>query len=107
MYESLVSRLLAHASSHPGDLAIVDGRWRVTCGELDRRILAAASRLDAMGVRSGGTVALCLCAGAECADWLCAFYGAEYIGATVLPLYPDVPQAGRQELVRAFGTRWS
>ena len=108
MSESLVSLLLARAASRPGDAAIVDERQSVTYGELARRVVGAAARLHALGVRRGDTVALSFgAAGADVADFVSTMHAAGYLGATLLPLYPDVPQGRRQELVRRFGARWS
>jgi long-chain acyl-CoA synthetase len=112
MSESLVSRLLAHASARPGDAAIVDAWQTLTYGELARRILGAAARLDALGVRPGDTVALSFGAridtrDANVAEFTSVLYAAGYIGAAVVPLYPDVPQARRRELIGSLGARWS
>lgn len=108
MSENLVSRLLAHASARPRDEAIVDERKTVTYGELARRVLGAAARLDALGVRAGDTVALSFGASREHAvDFTSALYGAGYLGAAILPLYPDVPEGRRRDLVGTFGARWS
>jgi acyl-coenzyme A synthetase/AMP-(fatty) acid ligase len=105
---SLVGRLLAHASSHPGEAAIVDERHAVTYGELARGILAAAGRLDALGVRTGDTLALSFGASPERTDdFVSVLYGAGYLGAAILPLYPDVPTARKRQLAETFGARWS
>lgn len=107
MSESLVSRLLAQASAHPGDAAIVDERRTVTYGELARRVLGAAARLAALGVCAGDTVAISF---RESRDQVVEFtsvlYGAGYLGAAVLPLYPDVLEGRRRELVAALNARW-
>jgi long-chain acyl-CoA synthetase len=108
MSESLVSRLLAHASARPGDAAIVDERQTVTYGQLARRVLHAAARLDALGVRAGDTVALSFGASRDnAADLAGVVYAAGYLGAALLPLYPDVPQGRKQELIRRIGARWT
>jgi long-chain acyl-CoA synthetase len=112
MSESLVSRLLAHAATRPGDAAIVDAWQTVTYGELARRVLGAAARLDALGVRAGDTVALSFGAridtrDASVAEFVSALYAAGYLGAAVLPLYPDVPQERRRELIDSLGAGWS
>jgi long-chain acyl-CoA synthetase len=107
MSDSLVSRLLAHASGRPGDAAIVDARQTVTYGELARRLLNAAARLDALGVRAGDMVALSFGESREqVVDFVSALYAVGHLGAAVLPLYQDVPQGGRRGLVSAFGARW-
>jgi long-chain acyl-CoA synthetase len=108
MSDSLVSRLLAEAEAHPDRDAIVDERGKATYGELACRILGAASRLHALGVRAGDTVALSFGESREqVVEFVSVLYGAGYLGAALLPLYPDVPQARRAELVAAFGARWS
>lgn len=108
MNESLISRLLAHASARPGDAAIVDEQGTLAYGELARRALGAAARLHALGVRAGDTVALSFGTSPErAADFISVLYGAGYLGAALLPLYPGVPQARRQALIEHFAARWS
>lgn len=105
---SLVSLLLARAATHPDDAAIVEERRTVHYGELGRRILSAAGGLHALGVRRGDTVAFSFGNSAEHAvDFVSAIYGAGYLGAAVLPLYPDVLVERQRELVEVFGARWS
>ncbi len=71
-------------------------------------MLGAAARLDALGVRKGDTVALSLGAARDnAADLAGVVYAAGYLGAALLPLYPDVPQGRRRELATAFGARWA
>jgi len=104
----MVSRLLAAAASDPDRPAIVDELRSVTYGDLARRILGTATRLHALGVRKGDTVALSFGAvAADIADFVSTLHAAGYLGAMLLPLYPDVPQGRRRELVRMFGARWS
>jgi len=108
MEHSLVSRLLAHAAARPADPAIVDERRTVDYGELGRRVLSAAGRLDALGVRRGDTVGFSFGnVSAHAVDFISAVYGAGHLGAVVLPLYPDVLVERQRELVGAFGARWS
>jgi long-chain acyl-CoA synthetase len=105
---SLVSLLLARAASHPDDPAIVEEQRTVHYGELGRRILSAAGGLHALGVRRGDTVAFSFGNSATHAiDFVSAIYGAGYLGAAVLPLYPDVLVERQRELVGVFGARWS
>src|SRR5262245_1890811 len=108
MYESLVSRLFTHASARPGSAAIVDDRTTVTYGELAQGIRSAAARLAARGVRAADTLAMSFRTDAEsAADFTRVICGAARLGASFLPLYPDVPAGRKRELAIAFGARWS
>jgi len=104
--ESVVSRLLSHAASHPDAPAIVDERRTVTYVEFSRMVLAAAARMHRFGVRAGHTVALSLGAREHATEWVCCLYAAGYLGAMALPLLPDFPSPRRRWLAERFAAQW-
>ncbi|ADP83306.1 class I adenylate-forming enzyme family protein [Pseudofrankia inefficax] len=72
------------------------GGETLTWGELSRRSTLAAAHLNELGIRPGDIVCVELPNGA--AHVLCTL-GAWRLGATVLPLRPDLPAPERQRLV--------
>src|SRR5688572_24213764 len=62
--------------------------------------------LPIFGVRAGDVVALSLGASdLSGARSIRALYALAYLGAVILPLYPDVPLSRRLELIARFGAR--
>jgi non-ribosomal peptide synthetase component F len=104
--ESVVSRLLAYAARQPEAPAIIDERGTLSYLEFSRSVVAAAGRLHQLGVRTGDTVAVTLGAGSDAALLGSILYGAGYLGAAVLPLYPDFPPMRRDWLAQRFAAKW-
>jgi non-ribosomal peptide synthetase component F len=104
--ESVVSRLLASASRQPDAPAIINERRTLTYEEFSRSVIAAAGRLHQFGVRAGDTVAVTLGADSDAAGLGSILYGVGYLGATVLPLYPDFPPMRCDWLAQRFGAKW-
>src|SRR3954463_8467220 len=104
--DSVVSRLLACAARHPAAPAIVDERRTLTYEEFSRSVVAAAGRLHQLGVRAHHTVAVSLGAGVSGNDLGSILYAVGYLGAAVLPLYPDFPPMRRDWLAQRFAAQW-
>jgi acyl-CoA synthetase (AMP-forming)/AMP-acid ligase II len=103
--ESLVENLVAQAAARPGAPAYVDGHGELSYGELLERARRAAAWLRERGVRPDGVVALTLEHESARAS-LFLFYGAAYLGATLLLFFPEIPLKGRRELGARYGARW-
>ena len=81
---SLVEMLRASVDRDPGAVALVEvGGASLTYGELWDRSAAVAGGLLAKGVGRGDRVAIRLPNGI---DWVLAFYGAQLLGAIVVPV---------------------
>ena len=105
--DTVIGRVLENAESRPEALAFIAGDRRLTYGELCRPVRPAAAWLYRFGVRAGDVVALSLgesdLSGVRS---IRALYALAYLGAAILPLYPDVPLSRRRELIDRFGARW-
>ncbi|MBY6685102.1 amino acid adenylation domain-containing protein [Rhodococcus sp. BP-149] len=86
--DTIVSRVLDHAASHPEASAVRFGEVSITYGELDSRSRAAAARLYAMGVRSGDRVAV-VCD--RSVDLVAVLFSVMRAGATYVPIDPEYP----------------
>ena len=104
--DTVIGRVLENAESQPDALAFVGENFRLTYGELCRPVRPAAAWLYRFGVRAGDVVALSLGASdLSSARSVRALYALAYLGAVILPLYPDVPLSRRLELIERFGAR--
>lgn len=104
---SQVEALLRNACAAPHMPAYMDSLGALDYGSLSTAARRAAAWLHAQGVREGDTAALAMdfsATGARRALEL--FYGCAWLGAAVLPLYPDVPQKARIDLVARFKAAW-
>ena len=105
--DTVIGRILANADSHPDAPAFIGEERRHTYGELCRPVPAAAAWLHRAGVRAGDVVALSLDASdLDSVRAVRTLYALAWLGAVVLPLYPDVPLVRRRELMARFGARW-
>ena len=75
--------LLRTAARRPAHEALVFPPERFTYGELADRSMRAARSLAALGIGSGDHVGLLL---PNCADFVFAFFGAQLLGAIVVPV---------------------
>ena len=106
--DTVIARVLANAESRPDALAFIGEDRRYSYGELCRPVRAAAAWLYRSGVRAGDVVALSLGASdLQGVRSVRALYALAYLGAVILPLYPDVPRARRIDLVERFHARWA
>jgi long-chain acyl-CoA synthetase len=107
LMDTVIGRVLENADSQPDALAFIAEDRRLTYGELCRPVRPAAAWLYRFGVRAGDVVALSLgesdLSGVRS---IRALYALTYLGAVILPLYPDVPLSRRRELIDRFGARW-
>ncbi|HEX4325180.1 MAG TPA: class I adenylate-forming enzyme family protein, partial [Burkholderiales bacterium] len=104
---STIDALVRHATRAPQSIAYLDEVGSVTFGALHAAARRGAAWLSHEGVRSGDTVAMALDsspAGARRALEL--FYAAGWIGAVILPLFPDVPKAARIDLIKRYSANW-
>ena len=105
--DTVIGRVLENAESRPDALAFIGEGLRLTYGELCRPVRPAAAWLYRFGVRAGDVVALSLGASdLSSVRNIRALYALAYLGAVILPLYPDVPLSRRRELIERFGARW-
>ncbi|MCA9598686.1 MAG: AMP-binding protein [Myxococcales bacterium] len=79
-----------------------EGLSRITYREWQRRSLACAGRLAALGVERGDRVML---AGANHPAWPIAFFGIHLAGATVVPLDAGIDASAAANLARASGAK--
>src|SRR3954471_24236471 len=104
--DSVLSRLLAYAARRPAAPAIIDERRTLTYAEFSRSVVTAAGRLHEFGVRARDTVAVSLGAGVSGNELGSIVYAVGYLGAAVLPLYPDFPPMRRAWLAQRFAAKW-
>ena len=89
--------LRATAAADPNRLAIVDARVRLTYGELDDLVEAAALGLINIGVRSGDVVTVQL---PNWAEFVIAEFAIERIGAIINPVAPIFRQHELRSMFR-------
>jgi long-chain acyl-CoA synthetase len=105
--ESLVSRFLRLAEAQPEATAVIDRGQHQTYGELGLRVRATAASLHSIGVRAGDTVAIAFdTSSRNSLAFLHQVYALAYLGAAVLPFYPEVPPSRHRDLIARFGARW-
>lgn len=80
---TIAELLVTQARSIPNELYAIFPNAEVTFGALDAQARAIAKGLIAMGIRPGDHVATLM---PNCADWLPAYFGSLYAGATVVAL---------------------
>src|SRR5438045_3359764 len=103
---SVVTNLLAQAAERPEAAAYVDESGVLTYRELAHNVERAAALLSHRGVRAGDVFGLSIRDDAEAArHGLYLLYGLGWIGAAVLPLYPEMPRSSWQPLLDRFGAR--
>jgi acyl-CoA synthetase (AMP-forming)/AMP-acid ligase II len=104
---AMIQLFIEWATRTPDAPAFIEPGHTTTYGALLRATRAAAAWLYVCGVRAGDVVALSLDGQpARSARQASLFYGLFYLGAPVLPLYPDAPPATRGPLVARFSARW-
>src|SRR5687767_12194762 len=98
MTRTWISRLDQLAGQHPDEIALrVTGAGpTLTWGQLVRRSAGVAEHLAARGVGPGDVVCVSLPNGAA---HVLATHGAWRLGATVVPLRPDLPAPEREHLL--------
>src|SRR4051812_38575844 len=103
---SVVDNLMAQVAARPEAPAYIDAEGAISYGELLRQTELAAAWLWRQNVRPDDIVALALEAPSRAARaGLYVLYGAAYLGATLLPFYPDAPLQGRRPLAARYGAR--
>ncbi len=96
-----VADALAHwAQQTPTANAIIEGESTISYAALDRAVWRAAAHFTAEGVRPGQVVGLMV---PNSALTLASFYGLARLGATVLPLSVEQPEASCIALLQRFG----
>lgn len=80
---TIATLLVEQARSIPDELYAIFPDAEVTFGALDAQARAIAKGLIAMGVKPGHHIATVM---PNCADWLPAYFGGLYAGATVVAL---------------------
>jgi tyrocidine synthetase-3 len=79
-----------HRDAHPHSIALTCGSQRVTYEKLDRAACRFAAYLVQLGIRPGGTVAICM---ERSFDWIVAAFGVMRAGAAYVPLDPAWPDS--------------
>ncbi|MFI6441520.1 FadD3 family acyl-CoA ligase [Streptomyces sp. NPDC050759] len=98
-----IPELVARAAKRYGDAeAVVEGRNRVTYGELGARVERAAAACIANGVRPGDRVAVWA---PNSLDWMVSALGAVSAGAVLVPLNTRFKGAEAADVLRRSGTR--
>ncbi len=104
---SPVARLVEWARTRPDAPAFVNHQGTVTYAALLRAVRAQARRLHAWGVRRKDTVAIAFVTQPEqTVQQIAQFYAIAWLGAAILPLYPEVPTALHGQLAALFGAQW-
>ena len=81
------SQILARqAAAHPEREVLVDGRHRVTYGELKARVDRGAAKLGALGIGRGDVVTIQL---PNCVEFAYVFFALERLGAVANQIGPD------------------
>ncbi|MBI1959194.1 MAG: AMP-binding protein [Candidatus Rokubacteria bacterium] len=81
------SQILARqAAAHPEREVLVDGRHRVTYGELKARVDRVAAKLGALGIGRGDVVTIQL---PNCVEFAYVFFALERLGAVANQIGPD------------------
>jgi acyl-coenzyme A synthetase/AMP-(fatty) acid ligase len=105
--QSPIDRLVHWAHTKPNALALQGAGIRTSYSALLRGVQARAAWLHHVGVRQGDAVALGLSnTPAEYSRQVELFYAIAYLGATVLPLYPEVTMDRRGPLADQFHVQW-
>src|SRR6185295_13664477 len=103
----MIPFLTEWAQRTPDAPAFIEPGYTITYGALLRQLLAGAAWLHGSGVRGGDTIAFTFEPGlAHTQGLLPLYYACFYLGAPILPLYPDVPLALRAPLAARFRARW-
>ncbi len=100
----MLSLLLDHAGSRPDAPAIVGTSAVLTYGEVAASAAAGSTWLARQGVKPGDTIALSLFA-ENPINGMALLYGAGWLGAAVMPLFPDVPLDRRTSVAERHGAR--
>lgn len=103
---TVVALLLAQAEAQPEGKAFIDRAGTLTYGQLAQGAGAAAAWLAAQGVKPGDRIALSLFyQPANPLGALELFYGAAWLGAVILPVFPDVKPERRKKVAERYGAR--
>jgi acyl-coenzyme A synthetase/AMP-(fatty) acid ligase len=102
-----IDRLIQWAQTRSAKPALQGMQAPVTYAELLQGVCARAAWLHAAGIRASDTVSLSF---NEPADSLQqqveTFYALAWLGAAVLPLYPEMKEERRAALVDQLGAQW-
>ena len=105
--DSPVAQLIHWAHAKPDAPAFLGGGVRVEYAALLRSVEHRAAWLHQAGVRPGDTVALALPdTGVDYPAQAALLYAIAYIGASILPLYPEVQLERRGVLADLLGAQW-
>ena len=86
-FESVVRMMECLARDYPDKLALVCEDWRLTYGELNRRVNCLANTLIKMGIRKGDKVAVL---NSNCVEMVESIYAVLKAGGVLVPLNPMV-----------------
>ena len=96
----LHARFDAQASATPDREALYEGERSITFSALKSRSQAVSALLRSESIRAGDLVGLHL---SRSSDWVAAALGILRLGAAVLPLPPDYPEARLSKIAQAAG----
>ncbi len=85
-HERVTDQLLRHANERPEAVAIVDGEYRLSWGDLAQRIACVRTHLRDLGLTHGDVVALQL---PNWHEYTIAFHALQQLGCVVLQLGAD------------------
>jgi acyl-CoA synthetase (AMP-forming)/AMP-acid ligase II len=96
-----------HAARAPARPAYIDAAGCLSFGDLWLAARRHAATLAQLGVRQGEVVAFACEEEPHAAHRaLEVFYGLASLGAVLLPLYPEVPEAAGKAMMRRVSARW-
>jgi non-ribosomal peptide synthetase component E (peptide arylation enzyme) len=98
-FHDILSR---RAAAHPDRVAIVDRDRRLTYGELAARVDRVAAHLGALGLGPGDVITIQL---PNWAEFACAFFAAERLGAVANQIGPDFRSREVEYIIRFSGSR--
>lgn len=106
MFVSLLEAVLRHAERAPAALAYCSSRAQISYRDFASHISRAAIALHTAGVRPDDCVALDIVDDRHAIAFLAAQYAIAWVGGRVLPLYPDLPEHRRREVLEHFRPPW-
>lgn len=102
-----IDQLILWAQTRPDTAALRGENVRVGYVALLQHVQARAAWLHGAGVRGGDVVALSFSeAGGTLSGQVATFYAIAWLGAVVLPLYPELKSERRSAYVDQLGARW-
>lgn len=104
--DGVIDRLLRWAQTRPDAPALIGSGLRLRYADLLPGLRARAAWLHGSGVRAGDTVALAFARGQTIQEQVEIFYACIWLGAPVLPLYPEWRAEQQAAAIAQLNARW-